>query len=197
MFETIDFQTPKAKEFAHYWSRIRRDGLVPSRNDFNPAEVKSLLSGVSIYEFKARDEITIRLAGTRVVNTLGQEVTGSNYLALWPENFRAVIGKTFEIMLAHPCGLLVAMEGLSGDNVVTPSISVGFPLIGADGIANLLVFHTSKIDIPTIREPDDDPITSLHVTRHLMLDIGAGLPAMPEPKNRPAEEPRPHVFIKQ
>jgi hypothetical protein len=176
MFETIDFVTREAEDFANYWAQLPRTGQVPSRKDFDPTEIAPLLPGISMYEFRARDDIRVRLSGTLLVETFGEEITGTNYLDKWPEEHRAAVGATYEVMLTHPCGLFVAMEGLSGVEDATPSVSVGFPMRNPEGVANLLLFHTSEIDIPAIREPRDDPLTSLRVTRRALLDIGAGLP---------------------
>jgi len=176
MFETIDFITPEAKAFANYWAGLPRTDLLPSRADFDPSAVAPLLAGISMYEFRCRDDVRVRLSGTLLVETFGKELTGTNYLDMWPEQYRAAVSATYELMLGHPCGLFVAMEGFSGGETATPSVSVGFPLRNPDGAANLLLFHTSKIDIPVARDPRADPITRLSVNRRALLDIGAGVP---------------------
>lgn len=176
MFETIDFVTREAEDFARYWADLPRTDLLPSRTDFDPTAIAPLLAGISMHEFRSRDDVRVRLSGTLLVETFGQELTGTNYLDMWPEQHRAAVSATYELMLNHPCGLFVVMEGFSGDDVTTPSVSVGFPLRDPDGIANLLLFHTSKIDIPIVRDPRADPITSLSVNRRALLDVGASIP---------------------
>jgi hypothetical protein len=180
MFENIDFMTEQAQRFAEHWQQLPRKQLLPSRNDFDPADVAAMLPGVSMYQFNSKQDITIRLAGTEIVHVYGQEVTGMNYLDLWPEDLRATVGEVFTAMLSQPCGLLVAMDALSRDGVTTKSISVGFPFLNNDGQANLTLFHTSNFDMPILHDPKTDPVVSLRLTRRVLLDIGAGKPELTE-----------------
>jgi hypothetical protein len=64
--------------FFRYWRSIwPAADLLPGRGHFDPSQIKSLLPGVWLLDIQpAPFRMRYRLAGTRVVQYIGQEVTG-------------------------------------------------------------------------------------------------------------------------
>jgi hypothetical protein len=59
------------------WLAKRRNGHLPSRADFDPAEFKNLLPDFFIYDVGPADgEFTVRLTGERLVEFLGRNARG-------------------------------------------------------------------------------------------------------------------------
>ena len=71
------------RELFDYWRSCAKEGGLPSRGRINPAEIPALLPGISILDAgKAPEEVIYRLAGTRLRDIFGQEVTGKSVFDL-------------------------------------------------------------------------------------------------------------------
>ena len=65
------------RELYDYWRRCFRSGAIPYRNDIDPIAIPHLLPGVSLLDAEDGPEaIRYRLAGTRVCQIYGDELTG-------------------------------------------------------------------------------------------------------------------------
>jgi hypothetical protein len=64
------------EEVFAYWSSLRRDGRLPSRDDLNPFLLKRMLPTVSLVEIDAGGDYRLRLAGTGLYTVYGREITG-------------------------------------------------------------------------------------------------------------------------
>ncbi len=170
-FEDIDWMTEEAKTLAEYWRRLQGGDVVPRRSDFDPAEIRSILPGIGIYEVKSPETILIRLAGTSLVEIFGQEITGQNFIDFWPQDLKFEAGRVLSGMVEKPSGLLVRIHGETVGGKVAPGVSVGFPLRDQDDQCNMLVFHTGSTLLPMARDSRADQITSLVVDRRLFIDI--------------------------
>jgi hypothetical protein len=88
------------RELFDYWRACAIRGRMPSRACINPAAIPSLLPGISILEAgRAPEEIVYRVAGTRLREIFGREVTGKSVFDLefgkkrdyWSAVYRKVI----------------------------------------------------------------------------------------------------------
>jgi hypothetical protein len=71
------------RELYDYWRGCAKDGGLPSRASINPVAIPSLLPGISILDAGDRPENVIyRLAGTRLREIFGKEVTGKSVFDL-------------------------------------------------------------------------------------------------------------------
>lgn len=71
------------RELFDYWRRCAGSRVMPSRADINPAHIPALLPGVSIIDAGDKsDRLIYRLAGTRLREIYGIEVTGKNVFEL-------------------------------------------------------------------------------------------------------------------
>ncbi len=69
---------PKAVAILDYW-RARSDGgrRVPPRASIDPVDIPQLLDGIWLLDVAAPFRLRYRLVGTRIVDALGQDPTGS------------------------------------------------------------------------------------------------------------------------
>jgi hypothetical protein len=71
------------REVFDYWRRAANGRPMPARADLDPAMMRHLLPGISILDVGARfDALCYRLAGTRLHDIYGCEVTGQNVFDL-------------------------------------------------------------------------------------------------------------------
>lgn len=88
-----------------YWNRIRGSRWAPSRADFNPAEVATLLPHVILLEVVyPGPRFRYRLAGTMTVDMHALELTGRYVDELEPAAFRdALAGHLLAVVQSREC----------------------------------------------------------------------------------------------
>jgi len=88
------------REIYDFWCRAADGRAMPARADLDPGAIRPLLPGISILDVGARfDALTYRLAGTRLHDIFGCEVTGLNVFDLrlgarrryWQAAYRRVV----------------------------------------------------------------------------------------------------------
>lgn len=161
-----------------YWRSLPAQGCVPLRRDFDPMAVARQLPNISITEHAAPGIWRIRLAGTGIGRHAGRELTGTNFLDMVDPAWRAIEDKRLELVLAHPCGSITLRRGRRGSGLTHRDRTLVLPLRDNEGRARLLVATTEIVspDDPTV----DASLTSLQILERRYLDLGAGVPAMPE-----------------
>jgi hypothetical protein len=92
---------PEQKELFDYWRSKAGGGRYPTRADIQPAELKRLLPSLSILEVVEGEapRLKVRLAGTRLRDYLGVEITGhhldeydlGDQTGYWDAAYREVI----------------------------------------------------------------------------------------------------------
>ncbi|MCF8468941.1 MAG: PAS domain-containing protein [Sneathiella sp.] len=172
-FDEIDWVTADARDFVNYWRSLDCDGLIPHRSSFDPSKILPLLPNIAIYEVVSPEEIIYRLAGTEIVERIGHEVTGRNFLDFWEGDKRGETARIMNELVARPCGLFSELEGKSESGRIANSIAVGFPLLSDNDLCNRLVFYSSGFDPVDARIPREDQIQSLDVVRSTYIDLAS------------------------
>ena len=92
--------------FIAYWQALRGTEMLPRREDFHPVEVKDFMGRIAIVERLSTSHFQVRLVGTEIVERLGHDHTGEDFLSLLdgPED-RATRLAMFNAMLDHPMGM--------------------------------------------------------------------------------------------
>lgn len=71
------------REVYDYWRRVAGHRPMPARSDINPAAIAHLLPGISIIDVgEGVEDLTYRLAGTRLREIYGMEITGRSVFGL-------------------------------------------------------------------------------------------------------------------
>ena len=74
----------KTQALYDYWRIIAEGKLAPFRSDIQPSDIRSLLGDTFILQTDEQyEEISFRLAGTRVCTLFGVEMRGKNFLQYW------------------------------------------------------------------------------------------------------------------
>jgi hypothetical protein len=88
IYESIDsVRSPHIHEMLAYWERKRAGRPLPRPNDIDPTEIPKLIASIVICDLESDPfRVRYRLAGTRQVHVLGNELTGRYVDELnWPE----------------------------------------------------------------------------------------------------------------
>ncbi len=178
MFDGVEFKTESSRDFAEIWDQLPKKDFIANRADFDPMRLRKSISGVSINEVSDDGQITFRLAGTEIVSSLGREVTGTDYLSLWPEGIRGEVYQIFRTLLSFPCGIAAELKVTKKSGAEVNNFSIGFPVRNDQGVVNQVLLHTSALDAPNLYEASDDRAKKLELVRMKFIDIGAGTPKM-------------------
>ncbi|NJM33571.1 MAG: PAS domain-containing protein [Rhodomicrobium sp.] len=143
------------RELYDYWRACAKGGRLPCRADINPAAISSLLPGISILDAgKTPEQIVYRLAGTRLREIFGKEVTGKSVFDLefgekrqyWLTVYRKVIDEA------------VPMQGAIKGPVVSKDHVVLFwmrlPLSNDDNAVNKILCHDVTLPLSVAYELD-------------------------------------------
>ncbi|UUX50666.1 PAS domain-containing protein [Nisaea acidiphila] len=64
-------EEPQSLELFDYWCSKRAGRVLPSRQDIDPSEIRSLLTKIYLVDFEEPDVFRYRLAGTEIAETFG------------------------------------------------------------------------------------------------------------------------------
>jgi hypothetical protein len=81
--------SPRSKRIANYWLSIWDGDNCPAREAVTPAPIKDLLPGLIFFQVIPGRSVTVRMAGTDFLTLLKFELTGSDWLAVTPQQDRA------------------------------------------------------------------------------------------------------------
>lgn len=76
------------KALYEYWNGLRGSRLAPTRAELEPRRIAQELGDIFLLEGSA-ENFSFRLAGSRMVASLGQTLTGRSFDAIWLANARA------------------------------------------------------------------------------------------------------------
>ena len=109
--QVSDFlKEPQSLELFDYWCSKRAGRVLPSRQDIDPSEIKSLLTKIYLVDFEEPDVFRYRLAGTEIAETFGH----GNLKGLTLRNLLSEQGRQFVTGRWLPVvreGLIVCMRG--------------------------------------------------------------------------------------
>jgi len=172
----IEFITEECAKYTEFWKNLPREGLVPSRSDFFPEEIPSLLQNFIMHDFISVEESIIRLAGTSFSNRYSEDITGRNYLDFVEDDRKIYAGTALLQMAEQPCGMRVLLRQITKSGRAHLSESVGFPLLNKVTGRYLLLFqHVVIEDSPHLFEPAEQ-LANFDVNKRDFIDIGAGIP---------------------
>lgn len=80
---------PSNRQLADYWLSLCDEGRIPSRTMIKPSALRSLLPNLILFDVVPDQSVTVRLAGTTFGAVLGVDLTGRDWVAMAPENYRA------------------------------------------------------------------------------------------------------------
>lgn len=161
-----------------YWRGLPREGCVPYRRDFDPMAIPRLLPWVSITERPGPGQWRMRLIGTGIRQRAGREQTGGNFLDLVEPERRDLEDRRLALVLTHPCGSTTVRRARRASGLVRLDRTLALPLRDNQGEVRLLVATTEYLE--SADATPDGQQSGIHVLERRYLDLGAGVPAMPE-----------------
>jgi hypothetical protein len=103
-------------KLVHHWLSLWSDNELPARDALKPADVKSLLANLIMFDVVAGESVIVRLAGTNFGFTLGMDLTGKDWIELAPAAHRAGRLRIFSDIVTGAIGRGVrSIEMKAGD----------------------------------------------------------------------------------
>jgi len=167
--------SPECQAFLAHWSALRKDGLMPTSEDFLDHSRPELAPSTIMVEL-INGDLLIRLEGSEVALRWGREATGRPIYADRPQSFRAKIIDNVTRQLAHPCGCRMLNEYTTSAGRTVRSEAVLLPLAVKAGRPPRMVLQSRELD----RRHEMESMTTRHNTVEIeWIDIGAGVPDAP------------------
>lgn len=144
------------RELYDYWRECSKKGGLPSRATINPAAIPSLLPGVSILDAgKTPEEIIYRLAGTRLRDIFGKEVTGKSVFDLEFGEKRSYWLAVYRKVIEEKVPMQGAIKGpvVEKDHVVL--FWMRLPLSDDNKAVNKILCHDVTLPVSVAYELDN------------------------------------------
>jgi hypothetical protein len=185
---------PVNLEFARLWLSWRGDRLLPRRADIELNALRRMLPLVLLIEYRTPDEAIIRVAGSRLRDFVGYELTGANYIELAPPEDREVRRYRCWTIATRPCGSRLIYDHRLESGRVTQAEVVSLPLDPDQaGGARMTLANIAPLTPrdPVIEGPAR-PLLEVAST-YAFLDIGAGVPDSILPPGASTSGRRPRI----
>ncbi len=168
---------PLTVQFIDAWTRWRGDLVLPRRSDMNLRDIARSLDSVILFEFLGPNDVLLRVAGSRLRELSGLELTGRNYKDLTrPEDWPTRIERIAE-MATRPCAGLMTVRYVmaNGRRLVYETITLPVAPEAQDGAPQLLACNTlidGYFELSAVNRSPGIPA----VDDFSYVDIGAGRP---------------------
>lgn len=166
---------PASRKLWTAWWQLPRPDTVPSRADFDPCAIPSILPVISLIERTGVDEWRVRIAGTEIERRWGRELSGLTYAEMLSSQAVEVTHCEFDAICRQPCGSwsLRHLELRSGRRLQTETLRL--PLRDKNGNVTLIVSCNGELNPDLMRAPDQ-PREIITVFDQQFFDLGAGIP---------------------
>lgn len=176
-FQGLEFEHAQSPTFADYWHSLPKHDLIPSRTDFDPCLQGPILSTYIIHELISPEMIRIRLAGTKVCERFGMDVTGRNYLDFVEPRRRPKASRAIFLVCEQPCGMLVRLKSKTQTGRMHMNETLALPMRDNEGRARLVYYQSRSAPLDEYRDATNDQLAVLDIAKRTFIDIGAGIPA--------------------
>jgi hypothetical protein len=134
---------PSNRKFVEHWLSLWNGNALPARDSIRPADLKPLLSNLIMFDVTPSKSVFIRLAGTNFNFTLGAELSGEDWVALAPPEYRSERLRVFTDIAAGAIGRGVRRIEMSTGQM-EPSEEVLLPFRAeAEGSPELVLCHVN------------------------------------------------------
>lgn len=157
-----------------YWNSIRGDQPVPLRSALQPGPISHLLPDLFILQWRGDEEMTFRLAGTRVSTLLGAELADEPFASVWAEREAEFIGDIARRSAATGKPVCLDVRGFRMDYPPLAFEMMLLPLMDAPQastrmLGSLAPHYTSAWQLL-------EPVDSLRLEGVAVIESGSKLP---------------------
>lgn len=163
------------RQFFEYWNALPKVGLVPDRSDFDPIAIYRLMPSISILEVVPPDRVEMRLIGTDLVERMGADPTGKNYLDSIAPAVRLSYLEILNCQINRPCGRRSVMQSREASGILSRVEVLSLPMTHHLSGHPLILSYFGPTQSVGFDGGDDRQVLNFEDVR--WIDIGAGVPA--------------------
>ena len=133
-------------EFLEIYEEARGDRCVPTRQDLSFRRMAKLLPDITIMERPEPGSVVYRLMGTAVVERMGADLTGHNYLSYLTESERTRNDLGMGLVSEVPCGTFAMYDNQYASGILSHNESIMLPIDDGRGGApyQILGMHLAQ-----------------------------------------------------
>jgi hypothetical protein len=144
------------RELFDYWRSRARGRSMPSRADIDPAAIAALLPGISILDAGSPPQLIYRLAGTRLRDIFGQEVTGKSVFDLELGEKRSYWRAVYRKVIEERMPMQGAIKGPVVDRDHVVLFWMRLPLADDETAVNKILCHDMTLPVSVAYGLDQD-----------------------------------------
>lgn len=130
---------PSTRSLFEVWDTIRQGRSAPSQNELDLRSIKDLLPNVALIErHSLKIAFSFRLAGTGLRTIFGLELSGNDFLGLWPEIEQSTIAERANEVIAQHKPSVIRFKGFTDDGRAEGMELLMLPLLSSN-------CHTTQI----------------------------------------------------
>jgi hypothetical protein len=175
----LDSTSDRAQKLLGHWLDAANGRLLPRKTDLRPEKLGRTLAYILIYDYRDRDDIHIRLAGSSFRAIHKRELTGTNFLDMTSGADRTAASARLFGMMDHPCGILATNTSTFASGMVGRFLSFGLPLADRNGQPRYSIHVSEYISGDTSSMYGG--VERLAAAEARYVDIGAGVPDFKPP----------------
>tara|TARA_R110000868_G_scaffold139015_3_gene353685 strand:- start:1319 stop:1849 length:531 start_codon:yes stop_codon:yes gene_type:complete len=168
-------QSAGALQFFEYWNSLPKTGFVPDRSDFNPPAIHRLMPSVTLLEVVSSDRVEMRLIGTDLVERMGGDPTGKNYLDYVALDARSTYLETLSLQINRPCGRRSILQTREASGVLSRVEVLTLPMTHKLSGHPLILSYFGPTEAIGFDGGSDREVRIFENIQ--WIDIGAGVPA--------------------
>lgn len=173
--EVVTALGPDFVAFWHYWSGLPKKNSVPHLSDYLDHVPPDLQPNVVLTDISSATDMSIRLAGTALVEMVG-EMTGSHAERIYQGEARQKAIEAAWRAVNHPCGYTVLRRVRSKSGRLFVSNGVVLPLRTNTVGSKTLAGYNQLPEAESAIAQEGQIQTVLEFGDTTWLDIGAGVP---------------------
>jgi len=131
-----------------YWNEVRGKRIAPRRFEIEPARIGRILPETFILERVDSTSYRFRLAGTRIFESFGVELRGSNFLDLWQDADRDLVAADVGTVAAQGGVAVFSFEAATADGRRAKFEAVLLPLVHSGQVIDRIVGAISCVSPP-------------------------------------------------
>lgn len=168
-------QSAGARQFMEYWNSLPKAGVLPDRSDFNPTAIYKLMPAITILEIVSPDRVEMRLVGTDLVERMGIDPTGRNYLDSIAPAARLPYLEMLNRQINHPCGRLSILKTREASGILSQVEVLSLPMSHRLSGHPLIISYFGSTESVGFDGDETREVRGFEDVR--WIDIGAGVPA--------------------
>ncbi len=150
------------RELYGYWRACAQSRPIPSRYDIDPVDIPHLLPGLSLLDAgEELESLRCRLAGTRVREIYGTEITGRTVFDTGLQHKRDYWRSVYRKVIGEGTPMQGAVRGPVAGRDHLLLIWMRLPLIGLSGSVERVLGYDAAMPLSFQYSPDEDEAVQL------------------------------------